>query len=413
MDDLDVTVITSMTDFFFLKEGWENILAENQEDNLYYSFDWYYAASHFYIDPIDSPFIICVKKKQKLIAILPYCIIKKRLRLFSFNSLELIGNIYSAYRGGIVLKGNEFEVASAIVNFLLKHRAMWDILHFEDIPESDPFLAAAIHFFTRKKVLIQLTEQYAKLVIDADPGMRSTDYWCKLGKNLKQNIRTSINRMNRIGRFLIVPTIRPGQDIQTAMDHYYEIFSHSWKEPEIDPQFHRKLAAYLLTSGKLRLFILYFKKEESCPADDIAFPILSHESDLSPDQRIPEGYLPIATSFYAVSGRYACLLKTAYREDHAIYSSGTVLSWFAVKWLLDKDNVTMIDFQKEDDAYKFKWGRIKERHMKFQAANPRNIRAIFELWAENTIIPVLRKIKNRIPDRLSGPILGKINHHLC
>jgi hypothetical protein len=403
MDDLDVTVITSMTDIFCLKEGWENILAENQEDNLYYSFDWFYAASFFYIDPIDSPFIVCVKKKQKLIAILPCCIMKKRLRLFSFNRLELIGNIYSAYRGGIVLKGKECEVASAIVDFLLKYRAMWDILHFEDIPESDPFLAAAIHFFAEKKGVIRLSEQYAKLVIDAYPGMRSADYWRKLGKNLKQHIRAAINRMNRNGGFIIVPTTLPDQDIQTAMDHYYEIFSHSWKEPEIDPQFHRKLAAYLLTKGKLRLFTLYFKKEETCP-DDIVYPILSYESDLAPDQKIPEGYLPIATSFYAVNGRYACLLKTAYREDHAVYSSGTVLSWFVVKWLLDKDHVTMIDFQKEADAYKFKWGRIKERHMRLQVANTRSPKAVFELWTEKTVVPVVRKIKESISGRLSRPM---------
>jgi len=64
------------------------------------------------------------------------------LRLFSYNSLELIGNIYSAYRGGIVLRGREADTAEALVNCLFTHRQRWDMIHFEDMPASDPLLAA-------------------------------------------------------------------------------------------------------------------------------------------------------------------------------------------------------------------------------------------------------------------------------
>ncbi len=124
--------------------------------------------------------------------------------------------------------------------------------------------------------------------------------------------------------------------------------------------------------------------------------ISSPESAIDAKQFIPEGYLPIATSFYAVNGAYACLLKTAYREDHKSYSSGTVLSWFAVKWLLDMDRSAVIDFQKESDAYKFKWGRVKDTHILFQMAMPGNFRAMTEIWLEKNIIPLLRKIKQRL-----------------
>ena len=395
MDNLDISVITSMENFISLKEEWENILSINIEDNFYYSFDWYYAASHFFIDPIGSPFIICVKIKQKVIAILPCCIIRKRLRLFSFNSLEFIGNIYSAYRGGVVLKGKENVVAAAVADSLLiTYRTSWDIIHFEDMSASDAFLSTLFQVIqSRDNVITRISEQYADLIVDIEPGMSSLDYWQSRGKNLKHNIRRRINKMNREGIFMIVPTTHSGQDIQSAMDHYYEIFRHSWKEPEIDPQFHRKLATYLMEKGKLRLFTLYFKKGEPHSVNDNNFPILSYESDLSPDQSIPKGYLPISTYFCAVSGSYACVLKSAYHEDFSSYSSSSVLEWFTIKWLLDMDNVTVIDFQKHDDVYKFDWGRVKEMHVLFQAANSRNLLAVLEIWGEKNLIPLLRKIK--------------------
>ncbi len=402
-----IVVITTMKDFISLKQDWENLLSENKEDNLYHSFDWYYAESHLFIHPVSSPCILCIKDHNKIIAILPCCIVKRRLRLFSYNSFEFIGNIYSAYRGGIILKGREQEAARLLIRFLFAHHELWHMLHFEDIPESDPFLNAMIQEIRKQKLIFHVAPQYANLVIESRPEKSSGDYWQVLSNNLRQQIRRSINKMNREGTAIIVPTLLPDQDITAAMNHYYEIYQQSWKEPEMDPQFHRKLAQYLLSKGKLRLFTLFFRKGKNHPDNSMDFPISSHESPISPDQCIPEGYLPIATAFYAVNGHYACFLKTAYRRDFAAYSAGTVLTWFVVKWLLDLDHVTVIDLQKEDDAYKFKWGKFKEMHVMLQAANPENFPAILEIWGEKKILPLLRNIKNRIPDRLSRLIFRK------
>lgn len=393
---MNVTVMTSLSDLFIIKQNWDDILAKNLEDNLYYSFDWCYAASHFFIHPVASPFIMCVWEQNKLVAILPCCITKRKLRLFTYNSIEFIGNIYSAYRGGVALKNREQEAARSIIHFLITHRSLWQILHFEDIPETDPFLSAMIQEMHRKKLIFHLIQQYAKLVITSQPGKRSGDYWHTLSNNLRQQIRRSINKMNREGTVIIVPTLLPHQDIGLAMSHYYEIYRQSWKEPETDPRFHHKLAEYLLSKRKLRLFTLYFKKGKNHSDNAMKFPISSYKSPISPDQCIPEGYLAIATAFYAVNGHYACFLKTAYRQDYAAYSAGTVLTWFVVKWLLDLDNVTVIDLQKEDDAYKFKWGKFKEMHVLLRATHLGNPMAMLEIWGEKHIIPSLRKIKKSL-----------------
>ncbi len=136
------------------------------------------------------------------------------------------------------------------------------MIHFEDMPASNIFLATLNQAFQkRKNCIIRTSEQYADLIYDFESGMYAKDYWYRLGKNLKQQIRRSINKMNREGNFKIVLTHNSGQNVQLAIDHYYEVFQHSWKEPECDPNFHRKLAEYLLEKGKLRLFTLYFRPD--------------------------------------------------------------------------------------------------------------------------------------------------------
>lgn len=389
---MDVTVLTSVDHLSEIKSDWDAILKANQLNNFYYSFDWIHAACHFFIHPVSRPFIVCIREDNKPIAIIPCCITRKRLRLFSYNSLELIGNIYSAYRGGIVLKGREADVAQALFKCLKSHRRLWDIIHFEDIPGSSFFLGA-LHreCHNQHNMINRITDQYANLIFDITPGMRAIDYWQSRTKNHRQNIRSAINKMNRDGRFTIVLTSHPDQNVHAAMDHFKDIFKHSWrKEPEISPLFHRQLAEYLASKGKLRLFVLYFQKGGG-PGGDLSFS--SYESAIDAQQTIPDGYVPIATSFFAVNRFYAGLLKTAYREDYSTYSAGTVLSWFSIKWLLDVDNVNLVDFQKEDDAYKFKWGRFNDMHVLFQAANPRCPSAMLEIWAEKNLIPLLRKIK--------------------
>lgn len=390
---MDVTILTSVSNLSELKSDWHAILTENQEDNFYYSFDWIYAACHLFIHPVSRPFIVWIREDNKPVAIIPCCINRRRLRLFSCNCIEFIGNIYSAYRGGVVLRGWETDTADALVRCLFTHRQLWDMIHFEDMPASNPFLAALNQAFQKqRKMITRMSNQYANLIYDIVPGMCASDYWQSREKNHRQNIRSAINKMNREGRFTIVLTSQPDQNIHVAMDHYYDIFKHSWrKEPEFSPLFHRQLAEYLALNGKLRLFVLYFKKGGH--ASDCDPSLASYKSAINPQQAIPENYVPIATSFYAVSGSYTCLLKTAYREDHAAYSAGTVLSWFSVKSLLDLDKTKLIDFQKADDAYKFKWGRLNEMHVLFQAANTRNLLAVLELWGEKTLIPLLRKIK--------------------
>jgi CelD/BcsL family acetyltransferase involved in cellulose biosynthesis len=385
---MDVTMITSMDEFLSLRRDWERIRSDNREENFYYSFDWYEAVCRFGAEPYCSLFVLCIQDDDRMVAIVPCWIIKKRPRFVTHNSLEFIGNIYSPCRGGIVLKGKETAAADAAVDFILSKRKLWDIAYLEAMPSRDPLLLALERSFQKKSVITRKVEQYANIIFDIDPGQCAEDYWKSRKKSFKRNMKTYLNRLKHDGKAKILLTYNPDQSLDVAMDHYYEIYQHSWKETEGYPMFHRDLAAYLLPKGKLRLFTLYFRQGESEKSHDGFLPI--SEDDAS--RYVSEGYTPIATTYYVVNGAYACQLKTAYRHDYAKYSPGTLLNCHTIQWLLDRDKTTVIDYQKDGDAYKYDWGRFRDMHMLLKVASPSSLPAMIETLGEKTLIPALRRM---------------------
>jgi hypothetical protein len=85
------------------------------------------------------------------------------------------------------------------------------------------------------------------------------------------------------------------------------------------------------------------------------------------------------------------MLKTAYRQEYARYSPGTLLNWHVMQWLLDQDKAKIIDFQRDGDAYKYDWGRFRDMHMLLKAASPASLPAILETLGEKYLIPALRR----------------------
>ena len=381
-------MITSMEDFLSLRQDWERIRSVNGEDNFYYSFDWYEAVCRFGAAPYCSLFILCIRDECGIVAILPCWIVKKKPRFIIHNSLEFIGNIYSASRGGMVLKGKETAVATAAVNFMLSKRKLWDIAYLEGLPSRDPLLSSLERTFEKKAVITRKVEQYANIIVNVEPGQCAEDYWNSRKGKFRHHIRRYLSRLNREGKAKILLTCNPAQPLSAAMDHYEDIYRCSWKEAECDPLFHRNLASYLLPKGKLRLFTLYFKPGAPERSDDEFLPVCKGDAT----QYASEGYIPIATAYCVVHGAYAGILKTAYSQDYAGYSPGTLLSWHVIQWLLDRDKTFVIDFQRDGDAYKYKWGRFRDMHLLLKVASPSSPSAMIETLGEKILIPALRRI---------------------
>ena len=399
---IDIQVIHTRADLAALADDWDQLAADCGEREFYLSFDWFHAVLHLAQDSPEYLYVITVRSDGELIGLLPGCITARKLRLFTHRSLELIGNIYSPVRGCLVAPGHEHDVAEALVRFLLRDRpGKWAVLNFEGLSENDPFMAKVDLRLREAGVRTRSVPQFKNVVTDLSGFDDSTTYFKSLSKSLRQTVRTGINRMNCEGDAEITLILNKNQDIDRAMQGYYAIYRESWKKQEGDPEFHRRLACYLATKGRLRLFILYFKPGAQADPER-EHRVASYESPVQPDRAVPADYLPVASCYFITYGKTAYFLKTAYRDEFKKYSTGNVLFWFAVKYLLDVDGVTMIDHQKGDEPYKLRWGEIRENRVQYQAANPRAAKARLELWAERQVVPKLRRARNWLRRRPTG-----------
>jgi hypothetical protein len=360
------------------------------------SYHWFYIILKLWDDPQRGIYIICIYDDNQPIAIIPTCIKVRRLHFFSFRTIEVIGNIYTPLRGFIVRKSKEQLAAETLVG-LLKNSSEWDMIRFDDLSENDSFFNVIVDTFRNMGIRSYLTHQYDNMVIDLSSIVDSSEYWSGLSENLRQSIRRCINKLNRVGRLNIVLTRKPEQDLDTAMQHYFNIYENSWKIKESDQDFNIKLFRYLAQKGFLRLFTMYHYCDIGSSAA-ISKPFLTYESfikDCRTANPVPTDAIPIATFLYLVYGKTAYFLKTAYREDYSKCSPGSVLKWFLIKWFIDEERISIIDFQKGDDAYKFKWAQFKEKRVLCKIANPRSFKAVLMLWAQYKVLPFFALIKNK------------------
>lgn len=394
---MEFVIIDSYKEFLSLENDWNRLLKNNKNWNFYQSFNWFYSVLSYSRIPEKKLFIIKIITNRSVIGILPLCINRKRLRFFTGKALEIIGNIYSPYRGFIVQKGSEKRVFNQLIDYLINEKnSEWDFIDFEDLSlgeETMTFLHQAIE---NRGIKSKISESFGNIKTKFSYS-NSEDYFNSLSKNLRQQIKRCINKMNRKGDFDIVLTKNKHQDLEKAISHYYYIYQHSWKEPEADPEFHLKLAKYLADKDVIRLFILYYKttnKENTEKKYTNTFP--SYNCKLEYSVSIPNGYKPVAAYFFLVYRGRAYFLKTAYREDHKNFSPGTVLFWYSIKYLIDVDKCQDLDHQKGDENYKLKWGKVNEIRFKFQAPNPNSIFFRCEFWFQRNLIPKLRILKRLI-----------------
>ncbi len=408
--NFDIIIADTVKDFSLLESDWKRIVKENGEEDFYLSYEWFYAVVNLHSDAPEILRVMSFREEGRVVAIIPCCLAKRNLRGFSFTAMEIIGNMYySPRRGCIVRKGYEKAIADALADFLLKS-SEWEVIYFEDLSPSDPFMPEFIDAFQKRNILSLTAEKFVNLIADLSCVNNSQDYWEKLlSAKQRKNIRQYVNRISRICSAHILLMMEPGQNVDTGMDHYDEIYSASWKDREPDPAFHRKLANYLLDKGCLRLFLLYLcpdRPGEECGRCVDAFD--PHLSSARKDLAIPEDHIPVAAEFFVVQGRHACALKTAYRQDYSSYSPSTFLTWFALKWLIDVDRIVSVDFQRGHEGYKYKWARVNEENIYiYMAANPISFRARLHLLGEMRLIPILRKVKNKIEGRIKQGSLAE------
>lgn len=403
-DALRYEVLRTPEEFLALKPSWGRISHENHADNFYLSYDWFAFLVQTRPDQFQDLHIITVSSEveAEVVAIVPCNLSRRRLCFFSHKSLELIGNMYSPYRGCLVKKGMENEIACGLFDFLMRCRpGGWHLISFENLSGNDLFVSAFRRTVNEHKLHHYAEEQFENIVNVFSSFPDSETYFRSLKRSFREPITRHINMMNRDGGFDIILTEDVHQDKERCMDDYYDIYERSWKKEENDPLFHRQLARYLSEKGYLRLFILYMNQNIPELSSRDTVPVFSsYKSSVRRGSPGPDKGVPVAANYFILYGKNAYFLKTAYREDYAKYHPGIVSIWFSYKHLLDVEQVDTVDQQRGYEEYKIKFGGVvNEMRIQLFVPNPRHLITRIDLWCREKLIPLARRLKRVIFSR--------------
>lgn len=146
-------------------------------------------------------------------------------------------------------------------------------------------------------------------------------YWQQRPSQLKNTVKRKKNKLLKNDcRIEIHETLTP-----ELLEHYWQVYNQSWKQPEADQYFINWLARYSASAGLLRLGMVYFKDK------------------------------PIASQLWLVQHQSAAIYKLAQDQAFDTLSPGTVLMAEIADYVISQDKVQKIDFLTGNDAYKALW----------------------------------------------------------
>lgn len=136
-----------------------------------------------------------------------------------------------------------------------------------------------------------------------------------------QNAAQNATRTNQVG----IEVVTSGSLLGPALAAYEDVYARSWKEPEPAPGLSRVLLPRLAAAGTLRLGVMR------------------------------AGNQPVAAQYWTVAGGVATVLKLAHDEAFRALSPGTVLTAHMIRYVIEQDGVSELDFGRGDDPYKQLW----------------------------------------------------------
>ncbi|MBV8912222.1 MAG: GNAT family N-acetyltransferase, partial [Acetobacteraceae bacterium] len=165
-------------------------------------------------------------------------------------------------------------------------------------------------------------------------------------------LRATISRKTRsAGRdpALRLEMVQAPEQLPEALAAYEAVYARSWKQKEPYPAFNRALVARLAASGALRFGLMW------------------------------AGDQPIAAQYWTVWQGRGTVLKLAHDDKFKPVSPGTVLTAHAIRYLIETDRVTRLDFGRGDDPYKRGWARHRRQRIGLVVFNPSMFRGAAEL----------------------------------
>ena len=329
-----VEVVSSIDDFFALREQWNEINDVSLKGNLFISWEWLYTWWETYRKQGNRRLYIltCTNIHNDLLGIAPFQIVNNPKKYFPCScQLVLLGTgetdgscVFGEYMDLVLKPGHETAAISALSKYLYQHKNLWDGLKFKQQLQGSHLSKLFKNTTSANDYEIEMktVEDGFRTIIELPETYQ--EYLMSLRKKMRNNITRTYSRLELEQNFTIEP-VTIESEIQAEMSgkddavtvlaklnrlrrgvmEKYSVF----EQPKFE-LFHRRLVKRLLPLNKVSLRVLKFDNE----------PVASLYSFI--DKDIVHAY---QSGFVTVTGhRYSLLTNMLTQEISASIKNPSV-----------------------------------------------------------------------------------------
>ena len=292
--------------------------------------------------------------------IVPLLYSKFKYRGIFILKYEPIGNVYSPIRNMAIYSNCSFiDNIDIVFEQIISNENKWDIIDICEVSNESNWFSSASEFFIRKGLDIREYDCYENCYSDCITGT-SEGYFNNRSKSFRLSIRKNYNRLSKAGdiSFRVITGVA---DCSDYYDLYSSIYSKSWKRREsIGLDFFPDMLRYAEKNNWLRIGIVYLNE------------------------------CPIATVFVVVAGKHAYFEKVAFDEEFRNFGAGSVCLYEMIKYVIDVDKVSVIDFLRGADEYKKHWVAKCRKRVGLMVYN-NTIRGRYLSVVDRKILPIINR----------------------
>jgi len=311
--------------FFKTKSIWKELYSTNELLSPYSSFEfayWYHRFLHLAPSNIliRERFFIVKDMNNKPLAILPFIHRKNRYYLY--------GDMCSSGYLDIITRNHLSNEAYDEIFSLLSARIENITLYFNKINERSNLLPY---------LLCKTKEKSFSACVNISFGENYDEYFKSLSKNVRQNIRTAHNRLNREGLKYDVKVLLNKKITKAILKEELNIYV---KRAET------RVAKGFNVFGKF-----YIKK-----LDPITISLANMSNNFHSILYIENEIAAFIAGYIRNDGKTIVVPRHAINQKYSLYSPGALLISETIKYCIKNSRIRNLDLSRGDEKYKYAMG---------------------------------------------------------
>jgi len=315
-----------------LPECANSLFRKGEQESLFFSRIWLENLTAHALTEQQSLLLACVVEDERFLSILPL------IEPLEGDLSSLSSNFTSLYSLLISHSDQQDAILDCLAVGLSQMSA--HLIHFEPIDTNDDNI---IRLRQRMEYHGFQSHSYFRFYNWTHPlkGQSFDEYMADRPANLRNTITRKQHKLEREHGYDIRLFNNNSSDhslLNKVLADYHAVYKTSWKSNEFFADFTPTLVKSCSQKGWLRLAILYVNEQ------------------------------PIAAQIWFVAQHKANIYRLVYDEDWKRYSPGSILTEYLMRYAIDTDKVTEIDFLTGNERYKQDWMTVRKERLGIRLA---------------------------------------------